>query len=89
MKHFYQIFLAATIAAALLTTTAWDKINENENLNIGIPGPTIILSGPPDFIMPSPLGFYVAVDIPFDLYQISNICIVTLRGESQGVPGIR
>ncbi|MFH2043674.1 MAG: hypothetical protein ABIK92_00835 [Pseudomonadota bacterium] len=73
MKHFGRIFLAVTIAAFLLTTTAWDKLNENDDLNIEIPGPMIILSGPPDFIMPYPLGFYVAVDIPFDLYQISNI----------------
>ena len=54
------------------------------NLNIGngrggaavpvaVPAPPpVVIEEPPQFIVPSALGFYVAVGVPYDLFYISN-----------------
>ena len=52
----------------------------NVNVNIGVPvpplpfpGPPVFtLEAPPEFIMPSALGFYVAVGIPQDIFLVGN-----------------
>jgi hypothetical protein len=71
MKHFCRTLLAVAVVAVLLTSAAWGEVNVD--VNIRIPGPRIVLSGPPDFIMPPSLGFYVAVGVPHDLYRVNNI----------------
>jgi hypothetical protein len=71
MKHFCRTSLAVVVAVVSLASAAWGEVSVN--VNVGIPGPRIVLSGPPDFIMPPSLGFYAAVGVPYDLYRVSNI----------------
>jgi hypothetical protein len=70
MKHFCRTLLVVAMAAVSLSSAAWGEVNVN--VNVGIPGPRIVLSGPPDFIMPPSLGFYAAVGVPYDLYRVNN-----------------
>lgn len=72
MKHFYRTLLAVAVAAISLTSAAWGEVNVDVNIGIGIPGPPIILPGPPEFIMPPALGFYLAVGAPVDLYRVHD-----------------
>ncbi len=71
MKHLCGTLLAVAVAAVSLASAAWGAVDVN--VNVGIPGPRIVMSGPPDFIMPPSLGFYVAVGVPHDLYRVGNI----------------
>jgi hypothetical protein len=70
MKRFFRTVLAVVVVALSLASVAWGEVNVN--VNIGIPGPRIVLSSHPDFIMPPSLGFYVAVGTPYDLYRVNN-----------------
>ena len=70
MKHYCRTLVAVALAAVSLASAAWGEVNMN--VNIGIPMPQIVLSGPPDFIMPPSLGFYAAVGVPYDLYRVNN-----------------
>ena len=70
MKRFFRIVLAVVVAALSLASAAWCEVNVN--VGIGIPGLRIELNSPPEFIMPSSLGFYVAVGTPYDLYRVNN-----------------
>ena len=65
MKRFFRTLLAVAVVAFSLASAAWGEVNVNVNVNV--PGPRIVFSGPPDFIMPPSLGFYVAVGTPYDL----------------------
>jgi len=65
------LLLAASVQAA--------DVGVNLNINVGepprvvsAPPPPIVIQEPPEFILPSPLGFYVAVGVPYDLYFIDN-----------------
>jgi len=70
MKRFFLTLLAVVVVAFSLASAAWGEVNVN--VNVGVPGPRIVLSSPPDFIMPPSLGFYVAVGTPYDLYRVNN-----------------
>jgi hypothetical protein len=70
MQRFFRTVLAVVVVALSLASAAWGEVNVN--VNVGIPGLRIELSGPPDFIMPPSLGFYVAVGTPYDLYRVNN-----------------
>lgn len=72
MKHFCRTFLAAAVVAISLASAAWGEVNVDVNIGIGIPGPPIVLPGPPEFIMPPSLGFYLAVGAPVDLYRVHD-----------------
>jgi hypothetical protein len=70
MKQFFRTLLAVAVVAFSLASAAWGEVNVNVNVNV--PGPRIVFSGPPDFIMPPSLGFYVAVGTPYDLYRVNK-----------------
>ncbi len=61
MKRYYWTLLAVILVTFSLASAAF-----------GAPGPRIVLSIHPDFIMPPSLGFYVAVGTPYDLYRVNN-----------------
>ncbi|HZV82485.1 MAG TPA: hypothetical protein VFF53_10005 [Geobacteraceae bacterium] len=48
----------------------------NVNVNVGVPvipvPPPLVLSAPPEFIMPPALGVYVAVGVPHDLFYLGG-----------------
>lgn len=65
-----------------LTLVRPGQAEVNVNLNVGIPvvpapvavsvpGP-VVLTAAPEFIFPEPLGIYVAVDIPFDMFYVGG-----------------
>lgn len=70
MKRILGTLVAFVVIAFSLASAAWGEVNVN--VNVSIPGPRIVLSSHPDFIMPSSLGFYVAVGTPYDLYRVNN-----------------
>lgn len=73
MKKFFTYTLAACVAVVLASASpARCEIDVNVNIGIPIPLPTVVIAEPPEFIMPSALGFYVAVGTPYDLYRIDN-----------------
>ena len=79
MKFYYRILLVTVLASVSLTSTALAGLNVNLNIGIPVqpvvpaPAPTVIISDPPDFIMPPSLGFYVSVGGPVDLFQVNNV----------------
>jgi len=74
--------VVAVAGLAMLGVTVVQSANAevNVNVNVGIPAvpvpvavpPPIVLSAPPEFILPSALGVYVAVGIPHDLFFFSG-----------------
>jgi hypothetical protein len=70
MNRFFRTMLTVAVVAVSLASAAWGEVKVN--VNVGVPGPQIVLPGPPDFIMPPSLGFYVAVGTPYDLYRVNN-----------------
>ncbi|WP_303720889.1 hypothetical protein [Malonomonas rubra] len=54
------------------TAPAWSA-NVNININVGAPvGVPIIFPEPPLFLAPVPLGFQVAVGVPYDLFRVDG-----------------
>jgi hypothetical protein len=68
MRQFFRRVLVIVAVVLSLASAAWGEVN----VNVRMPGLRIELSGPPDFIMPRSLGFYVAVGTPYDLYRVNN-----------------
>lgn len=68
-------FLNTTVTLAILIFAAAGTAHSgiSVGVNIDIPLPTIVIQEPPEFIFPSTLGFYVAVGVPYDLYQVDNV----------------
>ena len=68
--------IAATSVAALATAEAGVNVNINIDAPVPVrvvaPPPPVVIEEPPEFLMPGPLGFYVAVGVPYDLFYISN-----------------
>ena len=64
----------------VITPALAADVGFNLNLQVGnrpaaVPAyvaPPLIVAEPPEFVMPSALGFYVAVGVPFDMVIISN-----------------
>ena len=75
MKKSVIIFMLGTVATA---SSAMAEVNVN--VSIGAPAPRVIVASPPAvrfeapplFIAPPQLGFYVAVDTPYDLVFSSD-----------------
>ena len=65
MRRLYSICLI-TVTIMMLTfasaSTARSEVYVDLNMNIGFP----------EFVLPPSLGFYVAVDVPYDLYRVNN-----------------
>ena|SRR6185369_4404206 len=67
--------LAATLALAVSASA-----EVSVNVNIGAPPPPVVVSGPPRvvfeappvFITPPRLGFFIGVDVPYDIIFASN-----------------
>jgi len=71
-----------TIVSALLialTTPALVTAETNVNISVGVPAavlpalPHVVFEAPPLFLSPPKLGFYVGVDMPYDMVFISGI----------------
>lgn len=68
------------VAVSTMSVAAAEAgVNVNINLDapairvaVPPPAPRFIIEEPPEFLMPAPLGFYVAVGIPYDLFYVSN-----------------
>lgn len=77
----------ALILAALLAVptvgTAEPHFNVNVNLGVPVPpppphpaavvAPRVVFNAPPLFLAPSALGFYVGVDMPYDVVLVSGV----------------
>jgi len=74
---------AATLAILGIPLAQIANAEVSVNVNVGIPvvpvavpaipgPPQIVLSAPPEFVMPSALGFYVAVGVPYDIFYVGN-----------------
>lgn len=69
--------IAAVSTMAVVTAEAGVNVNVNIDAPVPVrvvppPAPRIVIEEPPEFIMPDPLGFYVAVGVPYDLFLVSN-----------------
>ncbi|OGR30618.1 MAG: hypothetical protein A2X79_05335 [Desulfuromonadaceae bacterium GWB2_53_15] len=68
-----KTILISFAAAMALAATASAEVSVN--VNIGMPAPQVVVSGPPTvvfetppvFLSPSRLGFYIGVDVPYDI----------------------
>jgi YXWGXW repeat-containing protein len=84
MKSYRRSLLAATLLIVANLSIAAAEVNVN--VHVGVPAPVVVapppppartviiedIQEPPDFILPSPLGFYVAVGLPYDLVYIDS-----------------
>ncbi len=81
MKRMAVSIIVAALVAIPLVQAAEAEVRVN--VNVGVPvlpvpvapvavpvpaAPSIVLSAPPEFILPPALGVYVAVGIPYDMY---------------------
>lgn len=68
---------------AVFSTLGVNAVHAGVNVNINIdapapvrvvapPPPRFVIEEPPEFLMPAPLGFYVAVGVPYDLFFVSD-----------------
>ena len=80
-----RLAVAVTTLALLgLPLVQTGNAEVNVNINVGAPPlpvpqplplpepPRIVLSAPPEFIMPPALGFYIAVGVPHDIVFVDN-----------------
>jgi hypothetical protein len=71
-----RFILAAAITSMALPSVVFSETNVN--VSIGVPGiavqapPRVVFQSPPLFLSPSNLGFYIGVDMPYDLVFISG-----------------
>lgn len=77
MQRLSYMLIAA--ALALPAGTAAES-NVSVNINVGVPappvvgiGPRVVFEAPPLFLAPPSLGFYVGVDMPYDLMLVSGV----------------
>lgn len=79
-----RLLTLCLIAALTAPTFAAAESKFNVNINVGVPapplppppipvGPKVFFSVPPLFLAPSSLGFYVGVDMPYDLVLVSGV----------------
>lgn len=68
MRIVFSIILAVMLAAP---SFALAETNVSVNINMG--APRVFFDSPPLFLSPSPLGFYVGVDMSHDLVLISGV----------------
>jgi len=69
-----------TSFAAVMALAASASAEVSVNVNIGAPPPQVVVSGPPTvvfetppvFISPPRLGFYIGVDVPYDIVFASD-----------------
>lgn len=82
--------ISACILTAACAATA-QAGNVNLNISLGtpavavpvaapVPAAPVVIDEPPEFVMPSPLGFYVAVGVPYDLFYVSGSYFVVRDG---------
>ncbi len=71
IKH--VISAISVITAVMIMGSTPARAEVNVNVNLGIPLPSIVIAEPPEFILPSALGFYVAVGVPHDLFRIDGV----------------
>jgi hypothetical protein len=74
----FMVTLLGTVGA-YATDVGYDvNINLSNRPAVVVPQPapmpntTIVIDEPPEFIYPSPLGFYVAIGVPYDMFFISG-----------------
>ena len=78
-----KVLLATAVTVLLSSQPLWAaNVGFDMNINIGngggrvvVPAPApqpVVIEEPPEFIVPSTLGFYVAVGVPYDMVYISN-----------------
>ncbi|GLI39071.1 YXWGXW repeat-containing protein [Geobacter hydrogenophilus] len=82
-KFFMAVPLVLATASPLLAAS---DVGFDVNINVGnrpgvvipappavvVPTPRVVIEEPPVFIEPPRLGFYVGVDVPYDLFYISG-----------------
>lgn len=56
IKH--VISAISVITAVMIMGSTPARAEVNVNVNLGIPLPSIVIAEPPEFILPSALGFY-------------------------------
>lgn len=70
MRKCYMFLLAAVLAAP---TSVLAEVNVNVSVGVPVPGvvvgapPAVLFQAPPLFLAPRKLGFYVGVDVPYDI----------------------
>jgi hypothetical protein len=73
----YLFGLAIALLAPVSQAQA-SNVDFNVGVNIGVPAapvyvnPPVVIEGPPEFVAPPQLGFYVAVGVPYDLFYFGN-----------------
>jgi len=73
-KSLLLLFVVALAAPA----SAMAEVNVNVNVGVPLPGvvvtgpPAVLFQAPPLFLAPRQLGFYVGVDVPYDIVFASN-----------------
>jgi hypothetical protein len=81
---FYRISMIMLVSTVLISSAA-SAANVDVKVNIGgppvvvrevVPSPpptrTVIIEDIPEFVYPDPLGFYVAVGVPYDLFYLDG-----------------
>ena len=67
--NLYMIILALFLITSI-TQAGNERIGIN--VNIGYRAPRVVINEPPVFIFSPPLGFFVAVGVPYDLFYCNN-----------------
>lgn len=75
-----SIFILAILGLLFISAGLAQGSWFNINLNLGKPSDQIVLDEPPVFISPLTLGFYVAVEIPYDMFLIDMNYYLYRRG---------
>jgi hypothetical protein len=68
MRRLTITLFVLALLAAVQTRPARAEVNVN--ISVGVPLPQVVLPAPPEFIYPPALGFYVAVDVPYDIFLV-------------------
>jgi hypothetical protein len=84
-----KMLVVPILATVLAAQTSFAGVNVNVNLGapVAVPVPVVpapvapppaefYVEEPPEFIIPSALGFYVAVGVPYDLFYVGNVYYV-------------
>ena len=75
--------LVVLLSLTFVSSALANNVNFDLNVNVGNkprvvepppppPRTTVVIEEEPEFIYPDPLGFYVAVGVPYDLYFLQN-----------------
>jgi hypothetical protein len=94
------VFVPAALALGASVACA-GNVGVNVNVNLGNPPPPVVVAPPVapapvisidqdvDFVLPSPLGFYVAIGVPYDLFYVQNSYYLWRDGHWYRAPGSR